>query len=110
MARDQLVDELDEYRDLLAGLVRMHVLRHASYGEIYGAWMIDELATHGYRLSAGTLYPMLHAMVRDGYLTVRSERDGRTARKLYTATEKGRRGLSVAREQMRIFTQEDRTR
>lgn len=55
--------------------------------------------------AAGTLYPMLHKMVRDGYLTVRSERDGRTARKLYTATEKGRNGLAVARERVRIFTQ-----
>lgn len=109
MAHEQSVDELDEYRDLLAGLVRMHVLHHASHEEIYGAWMIGELASHGYRLSAGTLYPMLHTMVREGYLTVRSEREGRTARKLYSATEKGRRGLSVARERMRIFTREGHT-
>lgn len=100
------LDELDEYRDLLGGLVRMHVLHHASQGEIYGAWMIEELAGHGYRLSAGTLYPMLHKMVEDGYLTVRTEREGRTIRKLYSATEKGRHGLAVARERMRIFTQE----
>jgi PadR family transcriptional regulator PadR len=30
--------------------------------------MIDELARHGYKLSPGTLYPMLHAMERSGYL------------------------------------------
>lgn len=98
-------EELNEYRDLLAGLVIMHVLHHAAEAEIYGAWMIDELAGHGYRLSAGTLYPMLHKMVRNGYLTVRTERDGRTARKLYAATDKGRRGLAVARERMQIFTE-----
>jgi DNA-binding PadR family transcriptional regulator len=102
---DEKPDEL-EYRDLLSGLVRMHVLYHASREEIFGSWMIEELAHHGYRLSAGTLYPMLHKMVRDGYLTVRSERDGRTARKLYSATEKGRHGLAVAQERVRIFTQE----
>ncbi|MCT2087437.1 PadR family transcriptional regulator [Microbacterium enclense] len=56
MASEPSVDELEEYRDLLAGLVRMHVLHHASQEEIYGAWMIEELASHGYRLSAGTLY------------------------------------------------------
>lgn len=105
MARDRSSDELDDYRDLLSGLVRTHVLHHASREEIYGVWMIEELAGHGYRFSAGTLYPNLHKMVRDGYLTVRSERDGRTARKLYTATEKGRNGLAVARERVRIFTQ-----
>ncbi|WP_205781296.1 PadR family transcriptional regulator [Microbacterium sp. Gd 4-13] len=99
-------DEL-EYRDLLSGFVRMHILYHASQEEVYGVWLIDELAHHGYRLSAGTLYPMLHKMVKDGYLTVRSERDGRTVRKLYTATEKGRAGLAVARERVRIFAPKD---
>jgi PadR family transcriptional regulator, regulatory protein PadR len=96
-----------EHRDLLAGLVRMHVLHHAAQDEIYGLWMIEEFATHGYRLSPGTLYPMLHRMVEDGYLTVRSERDGRTTRKLYSATEKGRRGLALARERVRIFVHEE---
>jgi PadR family transcriptional regulator PadR len=99
---DEPADEL-EYRDLLSGLVRMHILHHASLEEVYGVWLIDELAHHGYRLSAGTLYPMLHKMVSDGYLVVRSERDGRTVRKLYSATEKGRSGLAVARERVRIF-------
>ncbi|MCZ4069100.1 MULTISPECIES: PadR family transcriptional regulator [Microbacterium] len=107
MASEPSVDELEEYRDLLAGLVRMHVLHHASQEEIYGAWMIEELASHGYRLSAGTLYPMLHRMAEDGYLTVRTERTERGIRKLYSATEKGQRGLAVARQRMRIFTQED---
>lgn len=106
VAGNQTNDEL-AYRDLLSGLVRMHILFHASQEEVYGVWLIDELAHHGYRLSAGTLYPMLHKMVRDGYLTVRSERDGRTVRKLYSATEKGRAGLAVARERVRIFTPKD---
>lgn len=93
-----------EHRDLLSGLVRMHVLHHAAQEEIFGAWMIEELAGHGYRLSPGTLYPMLHKMVRDRYLTVRSERDGRTVRKFYAATDKGRAGLALARERIQIFT------
>ena len=54
-----------EYRDLLSGLVRMHILFHAVQEEVYGLWLIDELSTHGYRLSAGTLYPMLHGMARE---------------------------------------------
>jgi PadR family transcriptional regulator PadR len=47
-----------EHRDLFSGLVRLHILHHAAEHEIYGQWMIDELASHGYRLSPGTLYPM----------------------------------------------------
>lgn len=96
-----------EYRDLLSGLVRMHILHHAAQEEIYGLWMIDELASHGYRLSPGTLYPMLHKMARDGYLTVREERHGRTVRKYYSPTDKGRAGLAVARERVQIFARKD---
>ena len=33
-----------EHHDLLSGLIRLHVLHHAAEQEIYGQWMIDELA------------------------------------------------------------------
>lgn len=95
-----------EHHDLLSGLVRLHVLHHAAEHEIYGQWMIEELAGHGYRLSPGTLYPMLHKMERDGYLVSHDERDGRTVRKLYAITEKGKEGLALAKERVREFTGE----
>jgi PadR family transcriptional regulator PadR len=68
-----------EHQDLLSGLIRLHVLHHAVEGELYGQWMIEELARHGYKLSAGTLYPMLKAMEKKGYLVSEIRRDGRTA-------------------------------
>ncbi len=86
-----------EYQDLLVGFVRLHILHHAAEGELYGQWMIDELAHHGYRMSAGTLYPMLHGMERKGYLTSRRKRSGRTFRRFYRATPLGRRALAVVR-------------
>ncbi len=92
-----------EHHDLLAGFVRLHVLHHAAEHEVYGQWMIDELATHGYRLSPGTLYPMLHAMERRGYLTSRVERAGRSIRKLYRATAFGRKGLALAKARLQEF-------
>lgn len=98
--------QLLEHHDLLSGLVRLHVLHHAAEQEIYGQWMIDELAHHGYRLSPGTLYPMLHKMERDGYLTSREERNGRAVRRLYRITAKGRAGLAIAKAQIREFTGE----
>ena len=49
-----------DHRDLLSGFIRLHILHHAVEGELYGQWMIEELARHGYRLSPGTLYPLLH--------------------------------------------------
>jgi len=95
-----------KFDDLLTGFIRLHILHHAAEQEIYGQWMIDELARHGYRLSPGTLYPMLHAMERKGYLTSRVQREGRTARKLYKATKLGRRGLVLAKVRVREFTGE----
>ena len=90
-----------EHHDLLSGLVRLHILHNAAQHPVYGQWMIDEFARHGYRLSPGTLYPMLAKMERDGYLTSQTERAGRTSRKFYTITQKGRDGLAVARVRLR---------
>lgn len=89
-----------EHRDLLAGFVRLHVLHHAAEHEVYGLWMIEELARHGYRLSPGTLYPMLAAMEARGYLSSREERAGRKRRKLYRITPLGREGLATAMERL----------
>ncbi len=87
-----------DYHDLLSGFVRVHVLHHAAEGELYGQWMIDELHHHGYEISPGTLYPMLHAMEQKGYLQSRTERLGRTVRRYYKATAKGKKALVVVRK------------
>ncbi len=93
--------KMPEHHDLLSGLIRLHVLHHASEQDIYGQWMIDELAGHGYRLSPGTLYPMLHAMERRGCLVSRVEKDGKVTRKHYRVTTKGLEGLVVDKERLR---------
>jgi len=95
-----MIDRM-EHHDLLSGLVRLHILHHAAQHPVYGQWMIDELARHGYRLSPGTLYPMLATLERGGYLTSQTKREGRTSRKFYTITQKGRDGLEVARVRLR---------
>ncbi len=88
-------------RDLYAGLVRLHILHHAAKEPIFGLGMIEELARHGYRVSAGTLYPLLHGLERKGYLRSVAHRDGRRARRLYRATPAGRRALAAARAKVR---------
>jgi DNA-binding PadR family transcriptional regulator len=90
-----------EHRELLSGFVRLHILHHAAEGELYGQWMIEELAHHGYKLSPGTLYPLLHGLEKKGYLVSREERDGRTARKFYRATPLGVEALAIARTKAR---------
>ena len=88
-------------RFLYAGLIRLHVLHHAAKEQVYGLAMIEELARHGYKLSAGTLYPILHGLEERGYLTSTEERAGSTARRVYRATAAGKDALSAAKLKVR---------
>jgi PadR family transcriptional regulator PadR len=85
-------------KDLYAGLIRLHILHHAvEEGPVYGLWMIEELGRHGYRLSPGTLYPILHGLERKGYLRSTREQEGSRVRRTYVATPNGRKALAVAK-------------
>jgi DNA-binding PadR family transcriptional regulator len=105
----------DEARqDLFSGLIRLHVLHHACEGPVYGLWIIEELARHGYKLSAGTLYPILHALERRGLLRSEKHRNGRHVRRLYRVTPAGRRTMKDARQKVQelfgeLFEHELRT-
>ena len=90
-----------ENRQLYAGLIRLHILHHACEEPIFGLGIIEELARHGYKLSGGSLYPILHAMERKGYLRSVEERSGKWARRVYHATPLGRKVLADAKEKVR---------
>ena len=84
-------------RDLYSGLIRLHVLHHAAENPVFGLGMRDELARHGYRISPGTLYPILHGLEKKGYLRATQKREGKSLRKLYSATPLGRKALEAAK-------------
>jgi len=88
-------------KDLYSGLIRLHILHHAAEEPIFGLEMMEELGRHGYRLSAGTLYPILHGLERKGYLRSKPERVGGRIRRMYRATAAGRRALAGATERVR---------
>jgi len=88
-------------RELYSGLIRIHLLYHAAQSPIFGFGMIEELARHGYRLSPGTLYPMLHGLEKKGLLRSREVRSGQRIRRFYRATALGKRSLEVAREKVK---------
>ena len=83
------------YRDLCAGLIRLHILYHAVEGPIFGLEMANELARHGYRISPGTLYPLLHSLEKKGYLRSAAQRSGQSIRKVYRATALGRKAMKA---------------
>ena len=91
---------MNQERELFAGLIRLHVLHHACQEPIFGLGMIEELARHGYRLSPGTLYPLLDGLERRGLLrSSRKLADGRF-RRVYRATPAGRRALKTAKHRV----------
>ncbi len=76
----------------------VHILHHAAEGDVHGAWLTEELARHGHRLSPGTLYPLLHRLEDEGVLAGRAEVvDGRVLRR-YRATPEGRKALAELRQ------------
>lgn len=88
-------------KDLYGGLIRLHILHHAAEEPIFGLGIIEELRRHGYEMSAGTLYPMLHGLEKKGYLASRHERTGRRERRVYEITEQGRVALVDARTKVK---------
>lgn len=88
-------------KDLYGGLIRLHILHHANHGPVFGLGIIEELRHHGYAMSPGTLYPMLHGLEKKGYLKSRQEREGRRVRRLYEITRKGRTQLAKAKKRVR---------
>lgn len=88
-------------RDLYSGLIRLHILHHAAHEPIFGLGIVEELARHGYKLSPGTLYPVLHGLETKGYLRSTEKRMGRTVRRVYRITPRGKKALDAAKEKVR---------
>jgi PadR family transcriptional regulator PadR len=76
-------------REFFLAFWKIHILHHADEQGVYGQWMLEELQRHGYRLSPGTLYPMLARMARRGWLRA-SEPSRANASRVYRLTPQGR--------------------
>jgi PadR family transcriptional regulator len=85
------------FRDLLLGFVRVHVLHHASQEPIYGSGIMEDLDHHGYDISAGTLYPLLHSLDGAAFLERQNRVVDGKVRKYYEITPLGQRALEEAR-------------
>jgi PadR family transcriptional regulator PadR len=83
-------------REFLLAFWKVHILHHADEGGVYGQWMLEELHRHGYRLSPGTLYPMLARMAHRGWLRA-SQPERSTGARVYRLTPRGREVLDQIR-------------
>ena len=77
-------------RDIDLAFIRIHILYHATEGEVYGLGLIKELAHHGYKLGPGTLYPILARMKQQGLLISEKRTVDHKQRKYYRSTAAGR--------------------
>jgi PadR family transcriptional regulator PadR len=93
-------------REMLLGFIKIHILYHAGQQPVYGLWLMQELARHGYTLSPGTLYPTLHGLERAGYLTSETRVEGGRRRRYYTLTPDGQAALAQARARLKALVEE----
>lgn len=93
-------------RDVLLAFVRIHILHHAAEDRIFGVEMMDELKRHGYDISPGTLYPILHALETTGVLTSTHELVDGKGRRYYQTTKVGDALLEELRAKIRELVDE----
>ncbi|OGD48300.1 PadR family transcriptional regulator [Candidatus Bathyarchaeota archaeon RBG_13_52_12] len=84
-------------RKLFLGFINIHILHHAQNDPFYGSWMIEELGKHGYRISAGTLYPVLHSLEKNGLIVPDVRNVDGKIRKYYSITPLGEEALAEGR-------------
>jgi len=86
-------------REFLLAFWKIHILHHADEQGVYGQWMLEELQEHGYRLSPGTLYPILARMAQRGWLRSAEPKRSKAAR-VYRLTPQGHDVLNRLRESL----------
>jgi PadR family transcriptional regulator PadR len=88
----------DRFAAIRKGLLEYLILTIVSSGEVYAADILERLSATDFATQAGTLYPLLSKMRREGLLDYEwRESDAGPPRKYYQLTAKGKtqlRGLN----------------
>jgi len=93
-------------RKLFLGFIQLHILYHAENEPVFGLWLMEELEEHGYDISAGTLYPILHNLEKYGLLTSEEVLVEGKVRKYYRTTQEGKEVLEMAKEKAKELIHE----
>ena len=92
-------------KGLMAGSGTMLVLSLLEGGDMYGYQMIEELSRRSndlFQMQEGTLYPILHGLEKDKYLSsYQTEAPSGRMRKYYKLTPAGRGRLEELRRDWR---------
>lgn len=94
-------------KELLKGSTAILVMSVLENNDLYGYKIIRELeirSENAFEMSEGTLYPILHALEKEGCLEAYWETyDGRE-RKYYHLTDKGIKQLNEKKEEWKAFS------
>ena len=93
-------------REFFLGFIKIHILYHASKEPIFGIEIAEELARHGYSISPGTLYPVLHRLEKEGFMESSSKVVNGRVRKYYQATAEGKLVLEQSKRKIRELVTE----
>ena len=92
--------------DFFSGFIRIHILTHTALRPYYGQELKEELETHGYHISYGSLYPLLAQLQKKGLLNREDVNVGGKIRKYYRITPEGTDVLNESRHKLRELTRE----
>ncbi len=79
------------------GSHELNILELLSRGDMYGYQIVQQmslLSDRAFEMSQGSLYPFLHRLEQEGYLSSYSEPENGRERLYYHLTEKGRGALA----------------
>ncbi|NLI98575.1 helix-turn-helix transcriptional regulator [bacterium] len=93
-------------RPLYLAFIKLHILCLAAEEEVYGAAIKEEFERHGYNLSYGTLYPILHGLEKEGYLKSCKRVEMGKQRKYYVLTQPGRIFFKKAKVKLKELSEE----
>jgi PadR family transcriptional regulator PadR len=82
------------------GLLKFFILHQAGQSPIYGGKLKKLLQEHGYNLSPGSMYPLLHHLEKISLLHSRVKIFKGRARKYYDITDAGRALLAELQEDL----------
>lgn len=95
-------------KSLLSGSTTMLILKLLESRDMYGYQMIEELhmqSDETFNLKAGTLYPILHGLEKEGMVNSYDENaDSARVRKYYHLTNKGKKLLAEKQTEWKSYT------
>ena len=94
-------------KSLISGNTTMLILRLLEGKDMYGYEMIETLqekSQNVFQLKAGTLYPLLHSLEENGYVSSYENSISQKARKYYSLKKNGKNFLSQKKEEWKEYS------